>query len=347
MGDRDVHKLTRPAQNQTRTPRAITKARFLPPRLCLAASSLPQGNQWQYELKLDGYRALAVKTAGQVQLVSRNNKDLGTRYPTVAEALRTLPDETTLDGEIVALEESGRPSFHALQNYGSSKAPIYFYAFDLLMFAGRDLRSEPLDLRRELLRTRVLSRLKEPIRYSPSFTSNLDELIHAVRDHKLEGLIAKRRDSRYETGQRSGAWLKMRVNQQQDFVIGGYTPSPKNFDALLFGYYENGKLVYVGRTRNGFTPALRDSLFQRLRGLQTQKCPFANLPEMKNGRWGQGLTAAKMKDCCWLAPLLVGQFEFTEWTPDGHLRHSHFVALREDMDAKDVIATNPGSFVGA
>jgi ATP-dependent DNA ligase len=170
MGYRDVHELTRPAQNQTRTPRAITKARFLPPMLCLAASSLPQGNQWQYELKLDGYRALAIKTAGQLRLRSRNNKGFGTRYPTIAEALRSLPEETILDGEIVALDDSGRPSFHALQNYSSSKVPIYFYAFDLLMFVGRDLRSEPLHKRRELLRTRVLSNLTDPIRYSPSFT---------------------------------------------------------------------------------------------------------------------------------------------------------------------------------
>ena len=204
------------------------------------------------------------------------------------------------------------------------------------MFAGRDIQSEPLDKRRELLRNKVLSKLIDPIRYSPSFTSNLDHLIQSVREHKLEGVIAKRRDSRYETGQRSSAWLKMRVNQRQDFVIGGYTPSPKNFDALLFGYYENGRLVYAGRTRNGFTPALRDSLFQCLRGLQTEKCPFANLPEPKSGHWGQGLTAAKMKECRWLRPVLVGQFEFAEWTPDGHLRHAHFVALREDRDAKDV-----------
>jgi len=304
--------------------------------LCLAASSLPQGNQWQYELKLDGYRALAIKTAGQLELRSRNNKDFNTRFPAIAGALRTLPEETILDGEIVALDTSGRPSFHALQNYGSSKAPIYFYAFDLLMFAGRDLRPEPLDKRRELLRTKILSKLADPIRYSPSFTSDLDQLIQSVREHKLEGVIAKRRDSRYETGERSGAWLKMRANQQEDFVIGGYTPSPKNFDVLLFGCYENGKLTYVGRTRNGFMPALRDTIFQRLERIQTDKCPFANLPEAKSGRWGQGLTAAKMKNCCWLKPVLVGRFEFAEWTPDGHLRHAHFLRLREDIDANDV-----------
>jgi ATP-dependent DNA ligase len=112
----------------------------------------------------------------------------------------------------------------------------------------------------------------------------------------------------------------MRVNRGQEFVIGGYTLGPKNFDALIFGYYERGKLICVARTRNGFTPASRQKLFQQFRQLETAVCPFANLPEMKSGRWGFGLTAAKMKECRWLKPRLVGQFEFAEWTPENHLR---------------------------
>ena len=229
-----------------------TKARFIEPMLCLSASSLPQGDKWEYELKLDGYRAVAIKTAGEVLLRSRNNKDFSTRYRAIVDALRSLPDETVIDGEIVAFDESDRPSFNALQNYASSKVPIYFYAFDLPMLAGRDLTSMPLHHRRELLQAQALSNLTDPIRFSPPLDSALDELIRSVREQKFEGLIAKRRDSRYLPGQRSGAWLKMRVNQGQEFVIGGYTPSPKNFDALIFGYYERGKLRYVARTRNGF-----------------------------------------------------------------------------------------------
>ena len=128
----------------------------------------------------------------------------------------------------------------------------------------------------------------------------------------------------------------MRVNKGQEFVIGGYTPSPKNFDALIFGYYEGNKLIYVARTRNGFTPSLREQLFKRFRGLHISECPFSNLPESRLGRWGQGLTAAKMKECRWLTPTLVGQFEYVEWTPDDHLRHSRFIALREDKRARDV-----------
>jgi len=148
--------------------------------------------------------------------------------------------------------------------------------------------------------------------------------------------VAKRRDSKYEPGLRSGAWMKMRVNQVQELVIAGYTPSPKNFDTLVIGYYEDGKLIYAARTRNGFTPASRAELFKKIKPLEIKECPFANLPEKKAGRWGAGLTAAKMVECRWLKPMLVGQFEYVEWTSDLHLRHSRFVGIREDKNAKDV-----------
>jgi DNA ligase D-like protein (predicted ligase) len=312
------------------------KASFIEPMLCLSSSSLPTGPEWGYEFKLDGYRALAFKTGGRVWLRSRNDKDFANRYPVIAETLRRIPDDTIIDGEIVAFDEDGRPSFNTLQNFGSSTMPIYYYAFDLPMLAGRDLKSLPLTERRELLQTDVLSHFVDPIRFSQTLDSTLDQLVRSVRDQKFEGLIAKRRDSQYEPGQRSGAWLKMRVNQGQEFVIGGYTPTPKNFDALLFGYYEAGKLLHVSRTRNGFTPAIREQLFRHFKGLQIDRCPFANLPKTKTGQWGQGLTETKMKECRWLKPVLVGQFEFAEWTPDNHLRHSRFVALRDDKQAGDV-----------
>jgi ATP-dependent DNA ligase len=164
----------------------------------------------------------------------------------------------------------------------------------------------------------------------------LAELIGAVKEQGLEGLVGKQRDSRYESGERSGAWMKMRVNEGQEFVIGGYTVGGRAFDALVFGYYEGEDLIYVARTRNGFTPAGRDQLMKKFRGLEIPKCPFANLPEARSGRWGQGLTAAKMKDCRWLKPVLVAQFEFREWTPDNHLRHSRFLALRDDKNANEV-----------
>src|SRR5450432_3061860 len=129
----------------------------------------------------------------------------------------------------------------------------------------------------------------------------------------------------------------MRVNRGQELVIAGYTPSAKNFDALVIGYYEGDKLIYAARTRNGFTPASRAELFKKLKPLEIAECPFANLPEKKAGRWGAGLTAAKMVDCRWLRPELVGQFEFVEWTADSHLRHSRFMGLREDKNPRDVL----------
>lgn len=178
--------------------------------------------------------------------------------------------------------------------------------------------------------------MDEPIRYSPVLEGSLPDLIQSVKAQGLEGLVAKRRDSRYEPGTRSGAWQKMRLNQGQEFVIGGYTVGGATFDALVFGYYHRGKLMYAGRTRNGFTPQLRTELVKKFKPLETGECPFANLPEKKAGRWGAGLTAAKMAECRWIMPQLVAQFEFVEWTVDGHLRHSRFIALRDDKKAGDV-----------
>jgi bifunctional non-homologous end joining protein LigD len=160
--------------------------------------------------------------------------------------------------------------------------------------------------------------------------ASLPDLIQAVKAQGLEGLVAKRRDSRYEPGQRSGVWQKMRVNQTQEFVIGGYTIGDRTFDALIFGYYDGPRLIYAARTRNGFTPSSREALFRKFKGLETTDCPFVNLPEPRGGRWGEGLTAEKMKDCVWLRPVLMAQFEFLEWTPDNHLRHAKFVSLRDD-----------------
>jgi ATP-dependent DNA ligase len=185
---------------------------------------------------------------------------------------------------------------HLHQNSGGT-VRLFYYAFDLMIFAGKDVMNEPLTARRALLKERVLSKLDEPIRESPELEASLPELTRAVKAQSLEGLVAKRRDSRYEAGERSGAWQKMRVNRGQEFVIAGYTVAGNAFDAIVFGYYDEGKLLYAGRTRNGFTPASRNQLLKRFAALAEDKCPFANLPETKSGRWGAGLTAEKMKDC--------------------------------------------------
>jgi ATP-dependent DNA ligase len=231
---------------------------FISPMLLLRTERLPEGPAWLYELKLDGYRAVAAKSAGRVRLWSRNENDFGQKYPAIAAALAKLPDDTVVDGEIVALDPESRPSFNALQNYGSDQTPLIYYLFDAMVLNGRDLRGETLEARRKALEERVLPLMAKPIRASPVLPGNLDELIGVVKEQGLEGLVGKRRDSRYEPGDRSGAWMKMRINEGQEFVIGGYTVGGRAFDALVFGYYLGDKLIYVARTRNGFTPTGRD-----------------------------------------------------------------------------------------
>ena len=233
------------------------KARFIEPMLLLRTEKLPEGPDWIHELKFDGYRALAIKTGRSVELRSRNDNDFNARYPGIVKALAPMPDETVVDGEVVAFDENGKPSFNALQNYGSGGAPLYYFAFDVLILRGKNVMDQPLVKRRELLEKHVLPALNEPIRYSPALDGSLKDLIQSVKAQGLEGLVAKRRGSRYEPGLRSGEWQKLRVNQGQEFVIGGYTLGGATFDALVFGYYEGARLMYAGRTRNGFTPKLR------------------------------------------------------------------------------------------
>ena len=325
----------------TRTPHPLQPARFVEPMQCLAVATLPEGPDWEYEIKLDGYRALGIRSAGLVRLMSRNGNDFSARFPSVAHALSKLPDDTIVDGEIVALDETGRPSFNVLQNYNSSAASLQFYLFDLLHLAGKNLRDRPLDQRRELLRAKVMPRLPEEVRFSETLQAPVAEVVAAVRKQGLEGVIAKRRDSLYEPGRRSGAWVKMRINKGQELVIGGYVPSGKNFDSLIVGYYEGDDLIYVARVRNGFVPALRAKVFERFHKLEIKSCPFTNLPQRDKGRWGQGLTADKMAECRWLKPQLVAQIEYADWTDVNHLRHSKFIALRDDKPARDVRRERP------
>jgi ATP-dependent DNA ligase len=154
----------------------------------------------------------------QGSLVSRNDNDLTARYPAIARALANLPNETVIDGEVIALDGSGRPSFNALQNYGSSIGPLFYYPFDVLILAGRNVTDLPLTARRQLLEKQVLSKLVDPIRESPELEASLSDLIDSVRAQGLEGLTAKKKDSRYEPGQRSDAWQKIRINLGQEFV---------------------------------------------------------------------------------------------------------------------------------
>jgi ATP-dependent DNA ligase len=248
--------------------------------------------------------------------------------PLSHEHLKPFRMKTVIDGEIVAFDADGRPSFNVLQNQLSDKPQLHLYAFDLLILRGRDLTQEPLEKRRYLLRKEIMPLMPESIQFSETFEASVNEIVDAVREQGLEGIVAKR-DSFYEPGKRSGAWQKMRINKVHEFVIGGYTPAPRNFDALVVGYREGRKLMYVAKVRGGFTPALRAAVFKQFRGLESDQCPFKNLPEERHGHWGEGLTAEDMTKCRWLKPRLIALVEYLEWTAANHLRHSRFQKLKQ------------------
>jgi DNA ligase D-like protein (predicted ligase) len=307
---------------------------FIEPMEFLAVAKLPDAPGWVWEIKLDGYRAIAVKD-GTVGFFSRHKKSLSKKFPYIAEALAGLPEGTVVDGELVALDEHGRPEFNLLQNFRGAASRIYYYIFDLLCCEGRDLTRLPVVERRALLKSLVTVRDKR-IRISDYIEAKADEALAAVREQGLEGIVGKRRDGIYEPGKRSGAWIKHRVNRGQEFVIGGYFPGPHGIDSLIVGYYAGDQLKYVARTRNGFVPASRRQVFSKLKHLVTPSCPFVNLPETHRSRFGEELSAEKMKKAVWLRPEAVVQIEFLEWTDGDRLRHSKFIGLREDKEARNV-----------
>jgi bifunctional non-homologous end joining protein LigD len=317
------------------------EASFVEPMDCLSVSKLPEGLEWIWEIKLDGYRALAVKSESDVTLFSRRRKSLNRQFPYIVEALGDLPPGTVVDGEVVAIDESGRPDFNLLQNFRAEASRIQYYIFDLLCWKDRDLTRVPLVERRALLKSVVVIREKR-IRIADYFEAAPKDLLAAVREQGLEGIIGKRKDSVYQPGKRSGAWIKYRVNRGQEFVIGGYFPGPHGFDSLIVGYYDGDKFMYVARTRNGFVPASRRQVFSKLKHLVTPTCPFANLPETRRSRFGEELNAEKMKKAVWLRPEAVAQIEFLEWTEGDRLRHSKFVGLREDKNPRNVVKEQAG-----
>ena len=241
-----------------------------------------------------------------------------------------------LDGEIVALDEKGRPSFQLLQHNSKRPLAVHYYAFDLLHREGAELVTLPLERRRELLHE-VIPAPADPLRLSPLLEASPGEVLRAVRQLGLEGVVGKRAGSTYEAGDRSGAWIKHRTELAQEFVIGGYVPGSHGFDALIVGVYEQQELSYVAKIRNGFVARTRNEIFPSLEELRTKQCPFANLPQKKSSRWGEALTAEKMKECRWVRPELVCQIAFVEWTDNGHLRHCKFIAMREDKQATEVV----------
>ena len=316
--------------------------KFVDPMKCRLLADVPRGTEWVYEIKFDGYRALAFKRGSKIELISRANKTLAGKFPEVEEGLRHLAcAEALLDGEVVAVDEKGRSSFQLLQMAqmaGDPRPPILYYVFDLLHLDGHDLKSQPLSDRKEILR-QLLDSAPEPIRFSASLKGEPEALLDQARKLGLEGIIAKRSDSIYEAGRRSGAWAKIKILNEQEFVIGGYTlpqGSRKFFGAILVGYYDGNALKFSSKVGTGFSEKLLASMYREFQRLRREQCPFVNLPEKHSGRYGQGVTAAQMKRCVWLRPELVGEVRFTEWTRDGHLRHPAFMGLRDDKRASEV-----------
>lgn len=292
---------------------------FVQPMAARLVTALPEGPEWLYELKFDSYRALVIKDGRRVRICSRNNREMTAVYPTVAAAgQRVHARQTVIDGEIVAVNAEGRPSFQALQHRGAyPDHQIAFYAFDLLHLDGADLMTEPLHERRAKLPP-VLE--GSGILMSIELPGTGPDIIAAVRGLGLEGILAKRKDSRYTPGDRHTAWVKLKLDQQQEFVIGGYRPAARGVDALLVGYYEGRDLRFAGKVRAGFTPLLRREVLAALQPLAAGRCPFADLPNARTSHWGGGVTAEQMREMQWLLPKVAAQIRFVEWTADKKVR---------------------------
>ncbi len=318
------------------------KARFVEPMKARLVEDPPTIGDWIYELKFDGIRLIAVKKDDRVSLLSRNENELSKRFPEIVEAIKALPArECVIDGEVVAVDEEGRSSFQLLQarEMEGRKSPVYFYAFDLLQFDGKSLISLPLEARKDVLE-KLCGDAGDPIRYSGAIGGDAKQLLDEVKRRGLEGIIGKQRQSAYEPGRRSGAWIKLKCVREQEFVIGGYTPpqgSRKYFGAILVGYYENKQLVFAGKVGTGFTGKTLSALYKKFQKERRDDCPFVDLPSKQNGQWLQDITPWMMRKMHWVNPVFVCEIKFAEWTRDGKLRAPVFLGLREDKDSIEVV----------
>ncbi|HWB94373.1 MAG TPA: non-homologous end-joining DNA ligase [Puia sp.] len=306
------------------------------PMLATLVDSAPEEEGWIYEVKWDGYRAVAMCDKKKVQLLSRNNKSFDDKFYPIHEALTALGLRAVLDGEIVVLKPDGASSFGALQNWRSeADGELIYYVFDVLWLDGHNLMGWPLDRRRALL-SRLLP-ASGPIRESHSFDTTAKQFLAEAAKMGLEGMIAKRRDSLYKPGDRGRDWLKIKVQQRQEVVIGGYTKnddSPKAFSSLLIGVYDKGELHYIGKVGTGFNVRVQKEMMAKFKPLLVKRSPFTITPNVNEpSRFRPNPPHA---EAFWLKPKLVCEVSFAEITRDGVLRHPSFEGMREDKAAKEV-----------
>ena len=303
------------------------------PMLATLSEKVPGGKDWTFEVKFDGYRALAYLRGSEAQLVSRNGNDLTERFQNVARALSSAiktPD-CVLDGEVCALDEQGRSSFSAMQQ---GNGALVYYAFDVLEVEGTPLVDRPLEERREIL-AGLLDRRNRTVFLSEAFDDG-PALAEAAEEQGLEGVVAKKAGSRYESGRRSRNWLKVKTHGRQEFIIAGYTRGKGRRSAtlgsLVLAVSRGNGLEYVGNVGTGFTEKEIDKLLRRLRPLERKESPFGFVPKMPKVR---------SADIVWVEPRLVCEVEFAEWTHDGRLRAPSYKGLREDKEAKEVHRERP------
>ena len=316
---------------------AVALPEFREPELATLIEEIPTGRDWLFEMKYDGYRALAALAGDQVRLYTRNANDWTVQFGSLVEPLSKLTKGSALlDGEIVAFKD-GRTDFSTLKDALSSGAPLTYFVFDLLEQDGEDLRQLPLTERKQKLR-KLLGRTSQnsPIQFSEHIAGEGEKFFKAMCDGGFEGTVAKLGSSRY-IGDRTRDWLKIKCLQRQEFVIGGWRPSDKKstFASLLLGTWDNGKLIYRGRVGTGFNVRSAAQLQAAMNKRARKTSPFADAPRDIS------------RHAKWIDPELVGEIAFTEVTPDGHLRHPSFMGLREDKASAEVKLEKPAALPAA
>jgi bifunctional non-homologous end joining protein LigD len=294
----------------------------LKPMLATLVDEPFNDSNWQFEIKLDGYRTLAYIKSGKVDIRSRNNNSFNKKFSQVHEALTGWKINAVVDGEVVVLNEEGVPDFNSIQQWDKKhEGQLVYYVYDLLWLEGWDMMQEPLDLRREILKQLV------PESGMIRFSDHIDEVginfFDIAKGNHLEGIIAKKKDAPYLPGARSATWLKIKVEQRHEAVICGYTrkqDSDRLFSSLILGVYEKGELKYIGQTGTGFTAPLQKELLKKMRPHITRNCPFKEEPNFDS-------------ETIWLKPFLVCEVKYTELTNEGVMRHASFQGLREDKAA--------------